>query len=410
MHVDVHLGRVDGQADQPDRKAPPLQQRRESLHQGLGQRVRADDPTVHQEDLGCPRAARLGRKGDQTVHQQALPLPLDGDQPVGRDLPQAREPLRGGQAGRKAEELLAVGGQAEMNLRPGGRQSADQIGDLRGLGGGAAQELAAGRSVVEQVPNRDARPGDSGHRSHPQGLGTLDAQFGPVLGVGFAGLDLDAGHGGDAGQGLPPKAQGDQLVQVLPLTDLGGREALDRQPHIGLGHAVSVIGHPDQRRAPPLKLDGDPRGGSVQRVLDQFLDDRDRTLDHLPGGDPLGHALFQDLNPRHVASWRGGPRRARPFRAWSNGSCRRGVLSAGSPPARRPDRQPEEVPDGPRASGRAGSPESPRSGSPGADPGPAPPSPGWSDGPEDTPRPAGLDEGPFPGCCRHRYRPAGGWR
>ena len=73
--------------------------------------------------------------------------------------------------------------------------------------------------------------------------------------------------------------------------------ALEREQQILAVDAVAVIDHPDQLTAPSLELDLDPRGTSVDRVLDQLLDDRTRPLDDLTRGDLIGQRRRQHGDP-----------------------------------------------------------------------------------------------------------------
>ncbi len=63
-------------------------------------------------------------------------------------------------------------------------------------------------------------------------------------------------------------------------------------------HAAAVIRHPDQRPPAIGDRDLDPAGAGVQRVLDQLLDRRCRTLDHLARGDAVDRRLVKLTNDR----------------------------------------------------------------------------------------------------------------
>src|SRR5262245_34790752 len=61
--------------------------------------------------------------------------------------------------------------------------------------------------------------------------------------------------------------------------------ALHRQPHVVGIHPLAVVFDPDLLLPAELDMNPDPSRASVDRVLDQFLDDRRRPLDHLASGD-----------------------------------------------------------------------------------------------------------------------------
>ena len=64
--------------------------------------------------------------------------------------------------------------------------------------------------------------------------------------------------------------------------------ALDRQARILRVHALAVVLDANQLLAAELDGDGEAPRAGVDRVLDQLLDDRGRTLDDLAGGNLVG--------------------------------------------------------------------------------------------------------------------------
>ena len=134
----------------------------------------------------------------------------------------------------------------------------------------------------------------------------------------------------DRGQRLAAKAQNGDLLQLL-VDELGGGVALERQRQLLRRHAAAVVGDLDQRLAAGLQRHLDPAGAGVDRVLDQLLDHRGRSLDHLAGGDAVGHGLGQAADRGHRPVLAGGrsevEARSLPEgpAAWS-GSSRRGLI------------------------------------------------------------------------------------
>jgi len=108
-------------------------------------------------------------------------------------------------------------------------------------------------------------------------------------------------------QCLPAEAQApDARLQVLDPVDLGGGVLADRGTGRRLVHPVPVVGDRDGFGAPGLDVDVDSGRPGVEAVLDQFLHDGRRALDHLAGRD-LGDGLrieFADLG--HEAESAGG--------------------------------------------------------------------------------------------------------
>ncbi len=58
----------------------------------------------------------------------------------------------------------------------------------------------------------------------------------------------------------------------------------------------AVVDDGDQSDASVFQLDADVGGPGVERVLDQFLHDGGRTLDHFAGGDLVGDLRRQDAH------------------------------------------------------------------------------------------------------------------
>ena len=76
-----------------------------------------------------------------------------------------------------------------------------------------------------------------------------------------------------------------------PPSELRGAVALDREREVAACHAAAVVGDADERDAARRGDDLDPRRAGVDGVLDEFLDDARRPLDHLAGGDAVDHVL-----------------------------------------------------------------------------------------------------------------------
>ena len=76
---------------------------------------------------------------------------------------------------------------------------------------------------------------------------------------------------------------------------------MHRESRVFWRHALAVVLDTNQGPAALLDGHGDPSGTRIERVLDEFLDDRGRPLDHLAGRDLVGERGRQDLD-LHVRS------------------------------------------------------------------------------------------------------------
>ena len=85
--------------------------------------------------------------------------------------------------------------------------------------------------------------------------------------------------------------------QVVVAVELAGRVRRERQRQLVRRDAAAVVDHADQRPPAVFDFDDDLRRPGVDRILDQFLHDRRRPLDHLAGGDAVDERRRQLLNP-----------------------------------------------------------------------------------------------------------------
>ena len=67
------------------------------------------------------------------------------------------------------------------------------------------------------------------------------------------------------------------------------------------GDAAAVVDDLDQLDTATTDRHPDPGGAGIDGVFDQLLDDRNRALDHLPGGD-LADGSFVEQAKGHAAS------------------------------------------------------------------------------------------------------------
>ena len=76
--------------------------------------------------------------------------------------------------------------------------------------------------------------------------------------------------------------------------------ALESQQSVVTDHAGAVVGDLDEFFSAGFDLNLDAGGPGVQRVLQQFLDDRSRTLHDLAGGDFVSNVFGKNVDFAHV--------------------------------------------------------------------------------------------------------------
>jgi hypothetical protein len=106
-------------------------------------------------------------------------------------------------------------------------------------------------------------------------------------------------HRRDAGQSLPAKPHRPHVIEVFGFPDLAGGVAFDGQKSVLLGHPVAVVLHLDSSPARRHQPHHNARRTRIQRVLDQLLDYRRRTLDNLARRDLVGQILGQNPHRRY---------------------------------------------------------------------------------------------------------------
>ena len=75
--------------------------------------------------------------------------------------------------------------------------------------------------------------------------------------------------------------------------------AFKSQQSVVAHHAAAVVGDADQLPPSALDRDDDAAGAGVERILQQLLDHRSRPVDHLAGGDLVGHLVGQYVDAAH---------------------------------------------------------------------------------------------------------------
>ncbi len=197
---------------------------------------------------------------------------------------------------RQIEDDAAVGGQTERYMMIGERDALERFCYRALLGRERLQELEARRSVEEKFANFDSRA-----RRDRAGAGILYiAGFGCDLDAvfigGAAGLHPQMRYAGDRGERLAAKSERTNRGQVGGAANLRGRMTAERKDRVGARHAGAVVGDRDQRRSAAQNLDAHRARARIERVLDQLLDGRRRTLDDFAGRNLAGDLFGQDVD------------------------------------------------------------------------------------------------------------------
>ena len=300
MHVDVdravrHVDEHDRDRIAPARHELAVAHRERVQHAAIAHRPPAD------EQLHAARGGlrELGR-AEEALHANAALFARSRDH-ARRD-PRAEQRLRAREAiaiRRRLERGAAVVAQPQMQLRVRHRDPRDELGDVRRLGRLALQELQPRGHVPQEVRDLDARAdrrADLGRppTSRPPSITTRVAARSPSRRV----VSVNRDDARDRRQRLAAKPHRGEPPQIVERAQLRRGVALERLDRIGRRHAAAVVDHADQVTPAAGGLDRDHRRAGVDRVVDQLLDDRGRSLDDLAGGDLIDDGCGQERGSR----------------------------------------------------------------------------------------------------------------
>ncbi len=201
--------------------------------------------------------------------------------------------------GRDVQQFGRAAGQTEGLI--GMRQAVvrDQRGDVRQFGLLGAQEFPARGHVEEEIAHGDGGAAAERRFLAAQHLaaGDFDARAGGLL--RRPRLEQQARDGGDGRQRLAAKPERGDGEQILDVAQLAGGVALEGQQGVVAQHAAAIVDDADQAPAAGFDFDAEIGGAGVERVFEQFLDDRSGPLHHFAGGDLVGDLVGKNADAAH---------------------------------------------------------------------------------------------------------------
>ncbi len=223
------------------------------------------------------------------------PLRIDLRIDAGDDAEPVPVPLR------REDDLPAAQG-AEANPAVGERHLRQELDDQAALGGIALHKLETGGRVIKEIRDDDRRTVRTAGLFPCHHVALIEEE--PEAGLAPAAFrqQLDPAHRRDGGQRLPAKSQRLDGREVRLGADLARRMAQKGRLRLLRRDAAAVVRHADIGLPALSDLHEDGGGAGVDGVLDQLLDDGNRPVHHLSGGDPVGHLFFQHLNHRWTPS------------------------------------------------------------------------------------------------------------
>ena len=186
--------------------------------------------------------------------------------------------------------------QGKPNLATRQRHTLELFDDVFELNSVALEILAAGRHIVEKVAHGKVGTLGRRHLGNARLLGRGKSDFTARLVFFPAGTEGHLRNGRDAGQGLSPETEGQNLVQIFRFRDFAGRVPLETKHGIIGRHSATIVHHPDQGSAPVHDGDVNPVGSGIHGIFHQLLDHRGGTLYHLAGRNHIGQVARKNFN------------------------------------------------------------------------------------------------------------------
>ena len=303
MDVDIDRLRGHGQSGRDQRERP----RRQPVAVGLLHRIREPavmhGPAVDEQPDRIPRSARVVRRAGKALQRHRCPFRIRLQRQRSRGRLRAEDAgqrpaqrLRPVRAGLRfvSQRRATVDHQAQRAARVGQDCVRRRPQQRAALGPPAGQEGAARRLPGEQVDHFDRRADRSRRRARTNlpSLLKLDQRR--------CGLRLNPrcqrqppGRRRNRRQRFAAKAVTLEPRQVIHLRQLRGGMPAKGQRDLLCGDAPAVVVDRDQLASRPRQLDGDPSRAGIDRILQQFLEHRRRTLDHLTRCNLRRHSLRQ---------------------------------------------------------------------------------------------------------------------
>ena len=289
MHVDVHHVGRHVHKEHHLRIVPAGDAPLVGLAHGSQQAFVADAAAVDVQQDAVPALLAHRRQGRQPPGPDAVAFGIERPQGLHHQTrPQQGQAVAQALPGQKAQGLAFPGPEREAHVAAGQRQTHQPVLGPFELRGRGLQKLEPCGYIGEQIAHfHDGAP-MQGRRLHRQQAAEFHhdaAGLRPAVGSGHGGFHAEAGHRGDARQGLATEAVGRDMLKIVHAGDLAGGVTGHGQFQFAGGDARAVVLHADAALAAVLQKHVHARGAGIQAVFHQFLDHTGRALHHLAGGD-----------------------------------------------------------------------------------------------------------------------------
>ena len=299
VDIDVDFMRRDFEVQREGRITTGGQRVPERRPDAMRELTITDEPAVHRQKLQIGLASRERGRTQPAIESQIGRGNLDKTRLTREFGPENRAPsqrigtfvLR---RGRMPLALLVIHGKPNAGHAEG--DPTNQLLDGQQLGGRTPQEVSPCGNGGKQIAYRDGGA-DRATRGTGGGRAARLRVQGPGMGgVGHARGERHLCHGADARQGLAPKTQREDAVQILALGYLARAVSGKRQYQLILRNALTIVFDHDVVNPTTAQVDADRTRASIQAVLEQLFHNRRRTLDHFARRDLVDQLIREGAN------------------------------------------------------------------------------------------------------------------
>jgi hypothetical protein len=153
----------------------------------------------------------------------------------------------------------------------------------------------------KKIGHFDFRALRAGGRRDLKFLAEIDTQMRRMIGTRATGDKIDTGHRGNGGQSLAAKAKRRNIGKIA-IGQFGGGMTIDSEDEIVCAHALAIIHHADETPPALLQCNIDTLCTGIERILDEFLDGRSRTLDNLARSNAINEDGIEAADGHGVIS------------------------------------------------------------------------------------------------------------
>ena len=254
----------------------------------------AQQTSVHEHDLTAPVRPVVARSADPALHARAGFGRTDRDhrrRAASEHVAQSRSEVV---AWRERERRLSIVLELERDLRVREREGRKPGRDAVELGGRRTQVFAPHRNLGEERACDDARPRRTGERVRFANLFSVRIDRRRHFRAGGTRAQRDGGDGRDRGQAFAAKAQRVDAAQTGGVFQLRGRVTSYRKAQLVRRDPHPVVRDLDLDQTSAAHPYRNSRRVGVERVFDEFLDDRDGALDDFAGRDLSDRLRIED--------------------------------------------------------------------------------------------------------------------